>query len=138
MPGERRNLRSSKDTSSETNGETSQSNSQSSSSKDKTVPTRAPSTKGKPTNKADKHPNGEPVENGVNGAEDVDMVDQGVDVARKNEDQMTVVVPPPKSSKLAGDGKDAEGDIAMNEAEKKDDMAADAQKVDPKVKTVTG
>ena len=48
---------------------------------------------------------------------------------------MTVVVPPPNSSKLAGDpGKDAEGDVAMDGT----DAAAKEEPVDPKVKAMIG
>ena len=153
MPGERRNLRSSKETSSSTNGEEARSNSQSSSSnKDKPVPTRATSAKGKalPTKKTsgkegaeDKpHTNGtEPIENGINGTEDVDMVDDGpekvkIGTNKEGEDEMTVVVPPPKSSKLSGEpSKDEEGDIAMENTDKSDSTSAE---LDPKAKAVAG
>ncbi|KAM0805505.1 proteasome regulatory subunit C-terminal-domain-containing protein [Usnea florida] len=151
MPGERRNLRSSKETSSSTNGEEARSNSQSSSSnKDKPVPTRATSAKGKalPTKKTsgkegaeDKpHTNGtEPIENGINGTEDVDMVDDGpekvkIGTNKEGEDEMTVVVPPPKSSKLSGEpSKDEEGDIAMENTDKSDSISAE---LDPRAKAV--
>ena len=153
MPGERRNLRSSKETSSSTNGEEPRSNSQSSSSnKDKPVPTRATSSKGKtlPTKKAsgkeaaeDKpHTNGtEPVENGINGMEDVDMVDDGpekvkVGTNKEGEEEMTVVVPPPNSSKLSGEpSRDEEGDIAMENIDKSDRVNPE---LDPKVKAIAG
>ena len=153
MPGERRNLRSSKETSSPTNGEEPRSNSQSSSSnKDKPVPTRATSSKGKtlPTKKIsgkegaeDKpHTNGtEPVENGINGTEDVDMVDDGpeqvkVGISKDGDDEMTVVVPPPKSSKLSGEpGKDDEGDIAMENTDK---IGGVSPELDAKAKAVAG
>ena len=153
MPGERRNLRSSKETSSSTNGEEPRSNSQSASSnKDKPVPTRATSSKGKtlPTKKTsgkeaseDKpQTNGtEPVGNGINGAEDVDMVDDGpekvkVGTSNEGEDEMTVVVPPPKSSKLSGEpGKDDEGDVAMGNTDKSDVVSPE---LDPKAKAVAG
>ena len=153
MPGERRNLRSSKETSSSTNGEEPRSNSQSASSnKDKPVPTRATSSKGKtlPTKKTsgkeaseDKpQTNGtEPVENGINGTEDVDMVDDGpekvkVGTSNEGEDEMTVVVPPPKSSKLSGEpGKDDEGDVAMGNTDKSDVVSPE---LDPKAKAVAG
>ena len=153
MPGEGRSLRSGKDTSSSTNGEKARSNSQSSSSKDKPVPTRAASSKNKaggPTRRGSKkeqdkpQPNGEPVLNGVNGAEDVDMVDDGPDkvkvgTGKGGEDEMTVVVPPPKSSKLVGDpGKDAEGDTAMDSTEKSDAEIQKVEQIDPKVKAATG
>ncbi len=141
MPGERRNLRSNKDTSSETNGEKAQSNSQTSNSKDKPVPSRSTSSKGKtaPAKKDRAQPNGAPVEHGMNGTEDVDMVDEGSEKVKVNgvdgEEEMTVVVPPPNSSKLAGEpNKDAEGDVAM------DDTKEDEKEVpiDPKVKAVAG
>ena len=153
MPGERRNLRSSKETSSSTNGEEPRSNSQSASSnKDKPVPTRATSSKGKnlPTKKTsgkeaseDKpQTNGtEPVENGINGTEDVDMVDDGpekvkVGTSTEGEDEMTVVVPPPKSSKLSGEpGKDDEGDVAMGNTDNTDVVSPE---LDPKAKAVAG
>ena len=153
MPGEGRSLRSGKDTSSSTNGEKARSNSQSSSSKDKPVPTRAASSKTKaagPGRKESKKEqdkpqlNGEPIENGVNGTDDVDMVDDGpekvkVGTGKDGEDEMTVVVPPPKSSKLAGDpGKDAEGDIAMDNTETTEMENQKPAEEDPRVKAVAG
>ncbi len=161
MPGERRNLRSSKETSSQTNGEKARSDSQSSSSKDKPVPTRATSSKGKaiPPKKAmtnsakdgseDKpQTNGNgPIENGVNGTEDVDMADDSA-VAVKvgtgkdgkdGEDEMVLVVPPPKSSKLSGEpGKDGEGDVAMENTEHAETGQPESEKIDPKIKAVSG
>jgi len=155
MPGERRNLRSNKETSSSTNGEKARSNSTSSgSSKDKPVPTRATSSKNKavPAKKpsgnevdGDKpQTNGtDPVENGVNGTEDVDMVDDGAEkikigTNKNGEDEMTVVVPPPKGAKLSGEpGKDAEGDVAMNNTVSVEHVSQEAE-VDPKVKAIAG
>ena len=141
MPAERRNLRSNKDTSSETNGEKTPSSSQSSNSKDKPFPTRSTSSKGKAASaKKDKaQANGAPIENGVNGAEDVDMVDDGPEKVKVNgkdgDEEMTVVVPPPNSSKLAGEpGKDAEGDVAMDGT----DAVAKDETVDPKAKAISG
>ena len=157
MAGEKRNLRSSKEAS--TNGERARSGSQSSSSnKDKPVPTRTTSSRGKalPSKKGSNNTlakegsgnrpqtNGtEPVENGVNGAEDVEMGDDGaervkVGVTKDGEDEMTVVVPPPKSSKFnAEPGKDAEGDVAMQSSEKGPDEA-DAQTIDPRARAIAG
>jgi len=150
MPGERRNLRSNKESSSSTNGEKARSNSQSSSSKDKPVPTRTSSSKNKalPSKKASaKEANGdqpqtngaERIENGVNGTEDIDMVDDGpekVKIGKDGEDEMTVVVPPPNSSKLSGEhGKDDEGDVAMENTETAETAGAD---IDPRVKAVAG
>lgn len=153
MPGERRTLRSSKETPSSTNGEKTRSNSQSSSSnKDKPVPTRATSSKSKalPKKASAKETTGdkpqtngtEPVENCVNGTEDIDMVDDGpekVKLGKEGDDEMTVVVPPPKGSKLSGDpGKDEEGDISMDNAEAAEAAGSDADRVDPRVKAVAG
>ena len=151
MPGERRNSRPSKDTSSSTNGEKARSNSQSSSSKDKPVPTRAPSKgKAQPAKKSTKDPtgdnhqaNGEPIENGINGSEDVEMQDE---IAEKNktgsikegEEEMTVVVPPPNSSKLAGDSQDPPSEDAMEGVEKVDSEGAEGEQIDPKAKAVSG
>lgn len=155
MPGERRNLRSNKETSSSTNGEKARSNSTSSgSSKDKPVPTRATSSKSKniPSKKpsvkeasGDKpQTNGaEAIENGVNGVEDVDMVDDGpekvkIGTNKDGEDEMTVVVPPPKGNKLSGEpGKDAEGDTAMDNSEAAEKVSKEPE-ADPKVKAVAG
>jgi 26S proteasome regulatory subunit N3 len=150
MPGERRNLRSNKESSSSTNGEKARSNSQSSSSKDKPVPTRTTSSKSKalPSKKTSpKEANGdqpqtngaELVENGVNGNEDIDMGDDGsekVKIGKDGEDEMTVVVPPPNSSKLSGEpGKDEEGDVAMENTETTEATGAD---IDPRVKAAAG
>ena len=158
MPGERRNLRSNKETSSQTNGEKARSDSQSSSSKDKPVPTRATSSKGKAippkktTTTSAKDPNEDkpqingngPTENGVNGTEDVEMADEGaervkVGTGKEGEDEMVVVVPPPKSSKLFGEpGKDDGGDVAMENTEHAETSEPEAEKVDPKIKAVSG
>ncbi len=155
MPGERRNLRSNKETSSSTNGEKASSNSTSSgSSKDKPVPTRATSSKSKAV--PSKKPSGkevggdrpqtngsDPIENGVNGAEDVDMVDDGpekikIGTNKDGEDEMTVVVPPPKGVKLSGEpGKDEEGDVAMENTVSVEDVSHEA-KADPKLKAIAG
>ncbi|KAE8395347.1 terpenoid synthase [Aspergillus alliaceus] len=146
MPAERRSLRSNSksDSSSSANGDKTHSTSQNSSSnKDKVAPTRAAANKAKSTKAASSnntsnsgmgeqrdqpHTNGsEPMENGVNGSEDVEM---GEDTAgaptssfnasqdRKGDEKMTVVVPPTKGSRLSGDkGQDQEGDVAMEGAE---------------------
>ncbi|KAI4124654.1 MAG: hypothetical protein LQ338_004693 [Usnochroma carphineum] len=154
MPSERRNLRSNKEASSSTNGGKARSNSQSSNAKDKPVPTRSTSSRSKASasKKASgsakegtdgkPQPNGaEPVENGVNGTEDVDMVDEGQEPMKAKGDvdeEMTLVVPPPKSSKLSGEqGKDQQGDITMDNPEQPEPGQEGAEKVDPKVKAVT-
>ncbi|KAI4257566.1 MAG: hypothetical protein LQ352_001631 [Teloschistes flavicans] len=151
MPSERRNLRSNKETSSSANGEKGRSNSQSSSAKDKPVPTRSTSSKSKASSskksagagKEDKgskpQTNGtEPIDNGVDGSEDVDMVDDGhrsVNADRDPDEEMTVVVPPLKSSKLSGGhDNDPQGDISMESTEV---GMEGTEKLDPEVKAAT-
>ena len=159
MP-EKRNLRSSnKDTSSSTEGGKARSGSQSSSSnKDKPVPTRSTSSrsKGAASKKAttktsanegsgDKpQTNGtDPIENGVNGADDVEMIDEEAETdeggPNDTEDKMTVVVPPSKSLKLSEKPKqDEEGDVAMDNAEKVDSDHDEVEVADPRAKAISG
>ena len=70
------------------------------------------------------------------------MVDNGpekVKLGKEGDDKMTVVVPPPKGSKLSGEpGKDEEGDVTMDNAEAAEAGGPDADRVDPKVKAVAG
>ena len=70
------------------------------------------------------------------------MVDDGpekVKLGKEGDDEMTVVVPPPKGSKLSGEpGKDEEGDVAMDNAETAEAAGPNADRVDPKVKAVAG
>lgn len=159
MPGERRNLRSNnKESSPSTNGEKARSDSQSSSSnKDKPVPTRT-SSKGnafyskegsinsavKDTAGDKPHTNGaEPVENGVNGSKDVDMSDDEQDHAKPSintdgDEDMTVVVPPPKGSKPPGESVlDPTGDVPMENAETDEGDMAETEKIDTKAKAIT-
>ena len=152
MPSERRNLRSGKDSTSSTNGEKSRADSSKSSSKDKPVPNRTTSSKGKSTvqkrgskdSGSDKPKlNGAaPVGSTPNGTDDVAMADDGSDSTRphkEGEDEMTVVVPPPKGTKLSGEAeKDKEGDIKMADGEEDAKEEAPAETVDPKVKTIAG
>ena len=99
MPGERRTLRSNKENPSRTT-----------SSKGKTASNKKGGVNGSPKEEAGdkRQANGtEPVENGVNGADDVEMGDDGSEQVRigntkDGDEEMTVVVPPPKSSKLNG------------------------------------
>ncbi|KAL8738217.1 MAG: hypothetical protein Q9181_000943 [Wetmoreana brouardii] len=151
MPSERRNLRSNKEASSSTNGGKARSNSQSSSAKDKPVPARSTSSKFKATaskrstgsGKEDKgsqpQTNGtEPVENGINGTEDVDMEDDGHQPVKEDKDadeEMTVVVPPPKSSKLSGGhGESPQGDTTMDNSDQTKAGTGEAEAVDPRIK----
>lgn len=160
MPGERRTLRSNKDAASSTNGEKARSDSQSSASnKDKPLPARSTSSKGKagPAKKGlnstsakgmatdkTKANGSEPAENGTNGVEDVEMADDAADKTRPNginegEEEMTVVVPPPNSSKLSSPpAKDEEGDIAMDDTHPAEAQEPAVEVVDPKVKAVSG
>ncbi len=73
------------------------------------------------------------------------MVDDGpekVKLGKEGDDEMTVVVPPPKGSKLSGEpGNYEEGDVAMDNAEAAEAAEAagpDVDRVDPKVKAVAG
>ncbi len=91
-----------------------------------------------------KTPDKEPVENGgYRGGKDIEMTDKdlkpkGKKASKKEgDDEMTVVVPPSKASKQSSvpPPADAEGDVAMEDAEK----AAEGEvKVDPVVQTIGG
>ena len=91
------------------------------------------------------HTNGvEPVENGING--DVEMGDEASDAADKSQphkdkdgdDEMTVVVPPPKASKSSlDDNKDREGDVAMDGVDQTDG-AQEEERIDPVAQTISG
>ena len=99
MPGERRTLRSNKENPSRTT-----------SSKGKTASNKKGGVNGSGKDEVGDKPqaNGtEPVENGVNGTDDVEMDNDGSEQVRIGntedcDEEMTVVVPPPKSSKLNG------------------------------------
>ncbi|KAJ5219858.1 26S proteasome regulatory subunit rpn3 [Penicillium chermesinum] len=161
MP-ERRSLRSNNksDASSSANGEKARSNSGNSSAKDKAAPTtRAAANKAKsaPAKKGaakganngmeeddQSHTNGsKSTENGVNGAEDVEM---GEDTAgaptssfnsrkdRHGDEKMTVVVPPTKGSKTSKTGQDKDEDVTMEGAE--DEDAEQTEPEDPAVKAI--
>ncbi|KAK4131067.1 hypothetical protein BT67DRAFT_409555 [Trichocladium antarcticum] len=84
-----------------------------------------------------KTPDKEPVENGgYRGGKDIDMKDKDLKPkGKKADDEMTVVVPPSKASKQssAPPPNDAEGDVAMDDAEKTGDGEV---KVDPVVQTI--
>jgi len=94
------------------------------------------------------HTNGtDPVENGINGTKDIEMKDDAPTPlkggkgkkAKEGEDEMTVVVPPPKGSKLsAPPTKDDDGDVAMDGAADINGEDAGAVKVDPVTKAVAG
>jgi 26S proteasome regulatory subunit N3 len=87
----------------------------------------------------------DPVENGANGSEDVEMEEDtaggptpSIPTSREHDgDQMTVVVPPAKGARLSGQDnkKDKEDDVAMEGSDEKD---ADEPEIDPRVKAVQG
>src|SRR5579859_7587102 len=109
-----------------------------SSSQGKSAPGKVPSTRTKSgtnrttasgdSNMGEDKPqmNGsDPVENGVNGtSEDIEMEDSPAAPAKGNidkdgDDEMTVVFPPPKSSKLLGNtSKDMDGDMEVDGIDK--------------------
>jgi 26S proteasome regulatory subunit N3 len=92
------------------------------------------------------HANGsDPVENGVNGTKDVEMKDDAPTTlkggkgkkAKEGEEEMTVVVPPSKGSKLSvPPPKDGDGDVAMDRSETTEEDAG-AVKEDPVAKAVS-
>lgn len=85
-----------------------------------------------------KTPDKEPVENGgYRGGKDLKT--KGKKTSKKEgDDEMTVVVPPSKASKQssAPPPNDAEGDVAMDDAEKT--AEGGEVKVDPVVQTISG
>jgi 26S proteasome regulatory subunit N3 len=91
-----------------------------------------------------KTPDKEPVENGgYRGGKDIEMTDKdlkpkGKKTSKKEgDDEMTVVVPPSKAAKQSSvpPPNDAEGDVAMDDADK---TAEGEVKVDPVVQTING
>jgi 26S proteasome regulatory subunit N3 len=94
------------------------------------------------------HTNGnDPVENGINGTEDIEMKDDAPNPlkggkakkTKEGEEEMTVVVPPSKGSKLsAPPPKDNEGDVAMDGFEETNGEDAAAPKVDPIAQAISG
>ncbi|KAH8668780.1 putative proteasome regulatory particle subunit [Xylariales sp. PMI_506] len=90
-----------------------------------------------------KTPNGnEPVENGIRNNQDVEMTDEksamkgkGKKGVKEGED-MTVVVPPSKTTKQtsAPPPADAEGDVSMDDLDKADDLEV---KIDPVTQAIT-
>tara|TARA_R110002060_G_scaffold28224_3_gene38130 strand:- start:811 stop:1116 length:306 start_codon:yes stop_codon:yes gene_type:complete len=94
------------------------------------------------------HTNGDkPVENGINGTKDVEMKDDAPATLKggkgkklkEGDEEMTVVVPPSKGSKLsAPPPKDTDGDVAMDGNEGAEGEDAGAVKIDPVAKAVAG
>src|SRR5437764_1371328 len=94
------------------------------------------------------HTNGEkPVENGINGTKDVEMKDDAPATLKggkgkklkEGDEEMTVVVPPSKGSKLsAPPRKDTDSDVAMDGTEGTEGEDAGAVQIDPVAKAVAG
>jgi 26S proteasome regulatory subunit N3 len=89
----------------------------------------------------------DPLENGINGTDDIEMEDESSKSAgrtksakdKDGDEEMTVVVPPPKVAKSAGaPQKDDEGDIAMNGTVEAEVNESTESAEDPKTKTRTG
>jgi 26S proteasome regulatory subunit N3 len=87
------------------------------------------------------HINGsDKAENGANGSEDVEMEEDSIDPGKsakgkgkEADEEMTVVVPPSKSSKLSGSSqKDGQGDVAMNGEGNTDVETAKEPEIDPR------
>ncbi len=94
------------------------------------------------------HTNGtDPVENGINGTKDIEMKEdtpssmkgaKGKKV-KESDEEMTVVVPPSKSSKLSAPlPLDTDVDIIMDDSEKPVDATAAKLEVDPVEKAISG
>ena len=94
------------------------------------------------------HINGtDPVENGVNGTEDVEMDEEPTDSTapskrsrdKEGDEEMTVVVPPAKGQKLSGDPDPTkQADVVMDGADTAAVKEAEEEVVDPKVKAING
>lgn len=94
------------------------------------------------------HTNGnDPVENGINGTEDIEMKDDAPNPlkggkakkAKEGDEEMTVVVPPSKGSKLSvAPQKDNEGDVAMDGFEETNGEDAGVPKIDPVAQAISG
>lgn len=89
----------------------------------------------------------DPVENGINGTEDIEMKDDAPNPlkagkgkkAKEGDEEMTVVVPPSKGSKLSvPPSKDNEGDVTMDGFEDGKATDEDAPKVDPIAQAISG
>ena len=93
------------------------------------------------------HTNGtDPVENGINGRKDVEMKEDTPTSMKagkskkikESDEEMTVVVPPSKSSKLSAlPPMDTDEDVVMDDSEQPTDAQTDLE-VDPVTKTVSG
>ncbi|KAI9726843.1 MAG: 26S proteasome non-ATPase regulatory subunit [Cirrosporium novae-zelandiae] len=155
-----RNLRSNRsDASSSANGRNTRSGSKSSSSKDKPAPARTgpnnkkttAGRKGTSSSSSNNMPGDkpqasgtDPVENGVNGTDDVEMkdeqsakADQSAARDKDGDAEMTVVVPPPKGQKPSTSGQKKDIDSAMEGVETTDAEMADEAAIDPEEKVLS-
>jgi 26S proteasome regulatory subunit N3 len=84
-------------------------------------------------------------ENGTNGSEDVEMEEDSLDPGKsakgkgkETDEEMTVVVPPSKSSKLSGSPqKDSQGDVTMNGEGETDVEGAKEREIDPRTTAIS-
>ncbi|KZF21790.1 putative proteasome regulatory particle subunit [Xylona heveae TC161] len=120
-----------------------------SNTQDKSTPTRSPSTRSKTAamkkGASGQSDNGSPRPNGVGAGakgstqnEDVNMGDSAPNEQQKGKDgdeEMTVVVPPAKGSKLSEQGKDNGDDVAMEGADELDTEKS-GESEDPEAKTI--
>lgn len=92
------------------------------------------------------HINGDDnAENDVNGSEDVEMEEEPTGPGRsakgkgkEGDEEMTVVVPPSKGSKLSGSSqKDGEGDVAMHGESETDAEASKEPEIDPRTVAIS-
>ena len=155
MPTERRNTRSSK-SDDKPPADTGKSRSNSGSTNKKPAPTRSTSSRSKATNKPESASQGkkmsgdkqrangsDPKKDEVNGTEDVEMTEEGSKQkknvtggkGKEGEDEMTVVVPPSRSSKTPP--KDSQMDSVAN-GTVEEATESKAAEVDPKEKAING
>lgn len=89
----------------------------------------------------------DPVENGVNGTDDVEMTEEVSDATspskhtrdKDGDEEMTVVVPPSKGPKLSGEpDPDKEEDVLMEGVESASPKKPEEQTVDPQAKAISG
>jgi 26S proteasome regulatory subunit N3 len=98
--------------------------------------------------KTDRTNGTDPVENGINGTKDVEMKEdapapikggKGKKVKDGSEEEMTVVVPPSKGSKLSAlPPADGDGDVLMDGSETTGEDKPAEVEVDPVEKAVSG
>jgi 26S proteasome regulatory subunit N3 len=87
----------------------------------------------------------DPIENCVNGTEDVEMGDDAANGPRSpkqdrdgdGDEEMTVVVPPSKGPRLSGEPDQERPEVTMDGIEEDDSKKSEGE-IDPREKTVSG